>query len=684
MPGPYAPPTATVGGLPTVGLDVPICAVMMALYLGAAAGHMALFQLNRRRNHFFLLSVLMFGFCMARMMTMVMRIVWACHLFNVKIAMAANIFVSAGVLILFIINVIFSQRILRAAHPYFGWHRAVTAAFNLSYILIVGVLAMTITAGVQSAYTLDPSIRQIDRKLQFAASSYMLFFSFLPIPVVAIARPRAAHYAGDEALDSLQEAPLVNTPGPSSRLAPQSAPSGARTSGLLQDVALDQSYGLVSKESAINEIDADVEHALGRFQDHAQPAQQDLDAPSSRTRRKTSRGLSREPSVDPEKEKSSRVAAWADSVESVPLGHISEEPGDVEDEDEDEEVGDDESLKDTEPSSFPSGIFDASYNFERGLRKPRYPAASPRPYRGQGTFERIQVASSSIAKAAHDRISDVVAATVDLSQRILHITNQINLLESRLGHKFDRQQSELEAQVESLKEHQIEMSTQIADLEVRHQQQHPSALATSDGVASPLLPRVNFFAPSNGAIVDPRRSSPTKAKAMSLMKRATLRALGITQTVSKGPMTALEPWQDVGDCWCAASRDQGDYIRLHVTTLDYIYPTDLVLEHFPPSGSLRPGTTPKDLELWASVADLSEEERARLRIAELQQDNEDINVLGPDFARLGSFTLPANQRGADLMLRAREFVLRVTSTYGADNACLYRVRLHGQRVEDGE
>ncbi|RMZ84746.1 hypothetical protein DV737_g1076, partial [Chaetothyriales sp. CBS 132003] len=870
---PYAPQTASVGGLPTVGVDVPICAVFIAIYLGAAIGHMSIFQLNRRRNHRFVLSALMFGFCMARIVTMVMRIVWACYPHNVRVAIAANIFVNAGILILFIVDLLFAQRILRATHPRFGWHKTVTAIFTVLYVLIVFMLAIVITSMVQSAYTLNSNIHRIDRDLQMTAVSYLLFFSFLPIPLVVIGvlvprrhkldqfgsgkwrtkilvlltgttllllgssfraatvfknpRPRtdpawyhakSAFYLFNFTLEIiviyLYLAARVDQrfhipdgakgPGDYSQGQPGNAKvEHALAGGSDTEVAIDQSYGygargalrdadhigpgsrLVSKESAINEIDADVEDALGRFQDRAQQVQQDLDAPSSRTRRKTSRGLSREPSVDPDKEKSSRVAAWADAIESDQLGRIPEEARD--DEDEDEEVGDDESRKDTEPSSFPSGIFDASYNFERGLRKPRQIAASPKSYQRHRLLERIQNTSRSIAEGARDRLVDILTAILDLLRRMLRtatqavlelpelpafatsikvlftaclvagasmlfcflfsrlacdphstsivsqnlqkicgscgsttsmppidlsglrqqdvsalsnalhsIQNQINILESRLGQKFDLQQAGLEAEVESLKQQQVEMSTHIASLQVHHQ----PASFSSDGIASPLLPRVNFFAPSNGAIVNPGRSSPTKAKAMWLMKRAMLRALGITQTVAKGPMTALEPWQDVGDCWCAASRDQGDYIRLHVTTQEYIYPTELVVEHFPFSGSLNPGTAPKDLELWASVSEMSDEERRRLRIAELQENN---SVLGRDFVRLGvmkydassspppanvnhvqSFGLDANRRGAYLMVPAKEFVLRVTSTYGADNACLYRVRLHGQTVEGGQ
>jgi Protein of unknown function (DUF3112) len=48
------------------------------------------------------------------------------------------------------------------------------------------MLAMVITVTVQSFYTLDMNIRRIDRDLQRAAGTYLLFFAFLPIPMVVL------------------------------------------------------------------------------------------------------------------------------------------------------------------------------------------------------------------------------------------------------------------------------------------------------------------------------------------------------------------------------------------------------------------------------------------------------------------------------------------------------------------
>ncbi|KAF7506860.1 hypothetical protein GJ744_011206, partial [Endocarpon pusillum] len=183
---PYPPQSALTGGLPTVGVDVPISAVFLVLFIGSAVAHMTIFQINKRRGHKFVMSALMFGFSMARVVTMVMRIVWATRPTNVRVAIAAQIFTSAGIILLFIINLIFTQRILRAAHPHFGWHKASSIVFNALYALIIIMLIMVITTTVQSFYTLNRNTRRIDRNIQLTASSFLTFVCFLPLPLVIL------------------------------------------------------------------------------------------------------------------------------------------------------------------------------------------------------------------------------------------------------------------------------------------------------------------------------------------------------------------------------------------------------------------------------------------------------------------------------------------------------------------
>ena len=185
QPGPpYAPTTAGLGGLPTVDLDVPITSVFLFLYLLGAMSHMAIFQLNRRRGHKFLMSGAMFGFCMARITTCIMRIVWATRPTSAQIAIAAQILVAAGVLLLFIINLIFAQRMIRAAHPHSGWHPAFSAAFKALWLLIPASLFVLVAFVVLQFYTLDPTKRRISRDLQLYGSTLFAVVAFLPIPLV--------------------------------------------------------------------------------------------------------------------------------------------------------------------------------------------------------------------------------------------------------------------------------------------------------------------------------------------------------------------------------------------------------------------------------------------------------------------------------------------------------------------
>jgi hypothetical protein len=131
-----------------------------------------------------MMSGLLFGFCMARIATCTMRLVWSTHLTNVSVAIAAQILVAAGVIILFIVNLIFTQRIIRATHPHLGWTKTFSWAFRLWYGCIIGLLAALITCTVLSYYTLDTDIRRKYRDVQLVGSTFFAVSAFLPIPLI--------------------------------------------------------------------------------------------------------------------------------------------------------------------------------------------------------------------------------------------------------------------------------------------------------------------------------------------------------------------------------------------------------------------------------------------------------------------------------------------------------------------
>lgn len=147
---------------------------------------MTVFQRNRRRGHKFIPSAVTFGFCMSRIIANVIRIVWACYPTNVSLAIAAQIFVAAGVLLLFVLNLIYTQRVLRAAFPAFGWSRPLSYTFKVLYVLVVITIIMVITVVIQSMYTLNANTHRIDRDIQLYGLTYFAIVSFLPIPIILV------------------------------------------------------------------------------------------------------------------------------------------------------------------------------------------------------------------------------------------------------------------------------------------------------------------------------------------------------------------------------------------------------------------------------------------------------------------------------------------------------------------
>ncbi|OQO08190.1 hypothetical protein B0A48_06984 [Cryoendolithus antarcticus] len=181
---PYAQDTASVGGVPNKTLDVPVTAVFLFVYFCLAATNITIFRLNQRRNHKFIISGLLGGFCNVRTITCSLRIAWAYNLDNVSLVIAAEILLNAGTLLIYFVNVAFAQRILRAKQPGIGWKRWLSVAIKSLYAVIGVVLVMTISTLVLSFYTLNQHTRNVCRDVYLFATSYLLFTAILPIALL--------------------------------------------------------------------------------------------------------------------------------------------------------------------------------------------------------------------------------------------------------------------------------------------------------------------------------------------------------------------------------------------------------------------------------------------------------------------------------------------------------------------
>lgn len=189
---PYAPTFAQLGGIPSTTVDVPICAVLIAIFLTGAVFNMTIWKRNGKRGHNFLLSAVVFYFCFARIVASILRIAWATRPDNIRISIAASILFNAGVLILFVVNLIFLQRLVRAYHPVFGWSAGLTWTLRFLYFGVFACFIMVITTVPYGYFTRDQNEQLMLRDIRRVSAVYMAILAFIPLPgsILCLVVPR--------------------------------------------------------------------------------------------------------------------------------------------------------------------------------------------------------------------------------------------------------------------------------------------------------------------------------------------------------------------------------------------------------------------------------------------------------------------------------------------------------------
>jgi hypothetical protein len=183
MSSPFAAVYPT-GGIPTDGTDIPASAVLLVVYLALAVVHGYFFFVKSKKT--FVPQAMTMGFCISRVVSMSLRIAWTADVTNKNIAIASNIFLNAGVLLLYIVNMALTHRFILTIFPHLPTKK--TAPYNLAFFLYMGsalpLLILVVVPGVQLFLTSDLNTIHIDRDILRFAQCYLTVY--VSAPVIAI------------------------------------------------------------------------------------------------------------------------------------------------------------------------------------------------------------------------------------------------------------------------------------------------------------------------------------------------------------------------------------------------------------------------------------------------------------------------------------------------------------------
>ena len=209
-------------------------------------------------------------------------------------------------------------------------------------------------------------------------------------------------------------------------------------------------------------------------------------------------------------------------------------------------------------------------------------------------------------------------------------------------------------------------------------------------LSHPPQPTLNFFSANLGAKIDPRYTSPTLPRGTNFIGQILSRAPLLSAALFYPPTEALRPWQEAGQCWCAANDEQGTS-QIAIAMPAAVVPWEFGVEHLAPSLGLDSEAKPVVVELWVKL-DVSGSSGGR---DDEEWDNLEDGCLArppaPGFrCVLREVFEPEAQAQTWFVKRdlgierygVRRAVVRVTENNGADFTCFYRVKLGGE-LRDG-
>lgn len=200
-----------------------------------------------------------------------------------------------------------------------------------------------------------------------------------------------------------------------------------------------------------------------------------------------------------------------------------------------------------------------------------------------------------------------------------------------------------------------------------------------------VLARPDYASYLSGARINPFLTSPSfMHRPTALIPRLFSRVFyNIGSTWSHPPAIAIHPSNAVGMCWAFP----GTAGQLSVKLASPIWLTDIAVEHVSPEIAHDPSTAPKEIEIWAQVADehidtlLNSPSLEHARRREQAPAESFVHIMDVKYnvynnEPVQTFAVPASIRRSNIPVR--QIVYRFRSNWGhEDYTCIYRVRAIG-------
>ncbi|KAK6497643.1 hypothetical protein TWF481_012048 [Arthrobotrys musiformis] len=185
----FLTPMALLGGIPSKIPDFPASLVLALLFLSIAITNIIIFRGNLSKGHKFKLSIFMIGFSMSRVATLSLRCAWSFKPTDVDLAIANQVFNAAGVVALYILNLMFCHRLFRARHPSVehGTRRKVFYGSFAAVYTLIGLTFVTVIAPtIWSFFTQDTELLRKFLTIRKVGGTVLAFIAFLPFIIVPI------------------------------------------------------------------------------------------------------------------------------------------------------------------------------------------------------------------------------------------------------------------------------------------------------------------------------------------------------------------------------------------------------------------------------------------------------------------------------------------------------------------